>query len=306
MTSSTPELPSEPSSDPHAAAPSSLKAGPLASDNTPAQSPLGKASAYRSEYAPDLLFPIPRQSKRDELGLAGTLPFFGVDIWNAYEISWLNLRGKPQVAMATVTVPADSPNIVESKSFKLYLNSFNQTRLANEDALLTLLRDDLSAGFGAAVHIKLTLPEAFGGVQMGELEGMLLDRLDIEVDSYDPAPHLLKAEFDAPPVEETLVSNLLKSNCLVTGQPDWASVQIRYVGPQLDQEALLKYLIGFRQHNEFHEQCVERIFMDLYRQCAPQKLAVYARYTRRGGLDINPWRSNFTTGRPLNLRGARQ
>jgi 7-cyano-7-deazaguanine reductase len=305
MNPSSPDQPPSKDSVSPAAPQASAPAGQA--DNTADQSPLGKATAYRSDYAPELLFPIPRQSKRDELGLTGgTLPFFGVDIWNAYEISWLNLRGKPQVAIATVTVPADSPNIIESKSFKLYLNSFNQTRLANEEALLALLRDDLSAGFGAGVHIKLTLPEAFGSVQMGELEGLLLDRLDIEVDSYDPAPHLLKAEFDAPPVEETLVSNLLKSNCLVTGQPDWASVQIRYVGPQLNQEALLKYLIGFRQHNEFHEQCVERIFMDLYRQCAPQKLAVYARYTRRGGLDINPWRSNFTTGRPLNLRGARQ
>jgi 7-cyano-7-deazaguanine reductase len=274
--------------------------------NTPDHSPLGKTSAYQTQYAPELLFPIPRQQKRDELGIAGTLPFFGVDIWNAYEISWLNMRGKPQVAIATISAPADSPNIVESKSFKLYLNSFNQTRLANTDALLTLLRDDLSTAFGAPVHIALTLPESFQGVQMGELEGLLLDRLDIDVDQYAPIPQLLTANHDEAPVEETLVSHLLKSNCLVTGQPDWASVQIRYAGPQIDQEGLLKYLIGFREHNEFHEQCVERIFMDVLRQCKPSQLAVYARYTRRGGLDINPWRANFSTGRPLNLRTARQ
>jgi len=274
--------------------------------NTPDQSPLGKSSAYQSQYAPELLFPIPRQQKREELGLSGTLPFFGVDIWNAYELSWLNMRGKPQVAIATVTAPADSPNIVESKSFKLYLNSFNQTRLAGPEALLALLRDDLSNGFGAPVHVTLTHPEDFGKIGMGELEGTLLDRLDIEVDDYSPAPQLLKANHEEAPVEETLVSHLLKSNCLVTGQPDWGTVQIRYVGPQIDQEGLLKYLIGFREHNEFHEQCVERIFMDVLRQCQPSKLAVYARYTRRGGLDINPWRANFTTGTPGNLRGARQ
>ncbi len=275
--------------------------------NTPDQSPLGKTSAYQSQYAPELLFPIPRLQKREEIGLGtGTLPFFGVDIWNAYELSWLNMRGKPQVAIATITAPADSPNIVESKSFKLYLNSFNQTRLAGLDALAELLRQDLSAAFGAPVHVTITTSDAFGSLAMGELEGSLLDRLDVEIDQYVPSPELLSANQTEAPVEETLVSHLLKSNCLVTGQPDWGTVQIRYVGPQIDQEGLLKYLIGFREHNEFHEQCVERIFMDVLRQCKPTKLAVYARYTRRGGLDINPWRANFSTGKPSNLRTARQ
>jgi 7-cyano-7-deazaguanine reductase len=270
------------------------------------QSPLGKSSTYQTQYAPELLFPIARQGKRDELALSGTLPFFGVDIWNAYELSWLNLRGKPQVAIATVIVPADSPNIIESKSFKLYLNSFNQTRLADSEALLALLRTDLSNGFGAPVQVALTLQEHFSTLKMGELEGVLLDRLDLEIDLYTPAPALLSASHDRAPVEEKLVSHLLKSNCLVTGQPDWASVQVHYIGPQIEQEGLLRYLIGFREHNEFHEQCVERIFVDILRQCKPQKLAVYARYTRRGGLDINPWRSNFSCGRPPNLRNARQ
>ncbi|MFA9216987.1 MAG: NADPH-dependent 7-cyano-7-deazaguanine reductase QueF [Sphingomonadaceae bacterium] len=275
--------------------------------NTADLSPLGKTSAYRTDYAPELLFPIARQGKRDELGLTGTLPFFGVDIWNAYEISWLNQRGKPQVAIARITVPADSPNIIESKSFKLYLNSFNQTKLDSVVALKTLLQQDLSQGFGATVHISLTQPEEFGMLTMGELDGLLLDRLDVEIDNYSPAPQLLRANADEAPVEEKLVSHLLKSNCLVTGQPDWASVQIHYAGPQIEQESLLKYLIGFREHNEFHEQCVERIFTDILRQCQPHQLAVYARYTRRGGLDINPWRSNFSTAtRPPNLRGARQ
>lgn len=279
----------------------------MATSNLPEASPLGKQTAYQAEYTPSLLFPIPRQQKRDEIGIVGTLPFFGVDIWNAYELSWLNLRGKPQVAIATFTVPADSPNIIESKSFKLYLNSFNQTRIATPEALSDLLRTDLSAGFGASVQVKLLMPDGFPALQMGELEGLLLDRLDIEVSAYTPNAALLQANHEEAIVEETLVSHLLKSNCLVTGQPDWASVQIHYVGAQIDQERLLQYLIGFRNHNEFHEQCVERIFMDILRQCHPQKLSVYARYTRRGGLDINPWRSNFTTGqRPANLRNGRQ
>ncbi|MEC5215907.1 7-cyano-7-deazaguanine reductase [Actimicrobium sp. GrIS 1.19] len=274
---------------------------------TPDQSPLGKPAHYQSHYDASLLFPIARQEKRLELGLTGTLPFFGIDIWNAYEVSWLNLRGKPQIAIATLTVPADSPNIIESKSFKLYLNSFNQTRLAGSEALLALLRSDLSDGFGAPVQISLILPEQFGAMRFVELDGMLLDRLDIEVDSYAPEPSLLRAAHDQPPVEQTLVSHLLKSNCLVTGQPDWGSVQIQYVGAEIEQEGLLRYLIGFREHNEFHEQCVERIFMDILRQCRPQKLAVYARYTRRGGLDINPWRSNFSSGQQPSLaRNARQ
>lgn len=279
----------------------------MSTPNQPEASPLGKPTAYQTDYAPSLLFPIARQQKREEIGLSGTLPFFGVDIWNAYELSWLNLRGKPQVAIASFTVPADSPNIVESKSLKLYLNSFNQTKVASTEALVETLRNDLSDGFGAPVQVKLTVPDEFSKLQMGELEGLLLDRLDIEVNDYTPNPALLKASHQEAIVEETLVSHLLKSNCLVTGQPDWASVQIRYVGPQIDQESLLQYLIGFRNHNEFHEQCVERIFMDILRECRPQKLSVYARYTRRGGLDINPWRSNFTTGqRPSNLRNARQ
>lgn len=275
--------------------------------NKPDASPLGKAVRYQSQYDPALLFSIPRADKRAELNLVGSLPFFGIDIWNAYEVSWLNMRGKPQIAIASIMVPADSPNIIESKSMKLYFNSFNQTRLAGTEALLELLRSDLSAGVGAPVQVSLTLPDAFAKLKMEELDGLLLDRLDIEVEDYAVDAGLLKTDPDASPVEETLVSHLLKSNCLVTGQPDWGSVQIRYVGAPINQEGLLKYLIGFRNHDEFHEQCVERIFMDILRQCKPQKLAVYARYTRRGGIDINPWRSNFSTGkRPSNLRNARQ
>lgn len=275
--------------------------------NTPEQSALGKSASYPSQYDPSLLFPMPRAPKRAELGLGATLPFFGLDIWTAYEVSWLNLRGKPQIALATFTVPADSVNIIESKSFKLYLNSFNQTRLADSEALAALLKQDISAGFGTTVQVKLVLPEGFAKLGCGELTGLSLDRLDIEVDDYLPHPALLRCAEQGVPVSETLVSNLLKSNCLVTGQPDWGSIQIQYIGPAIDQEGLLKYLIGFRNHHEFHEQCVERIFVDILRQCRPQKLSVYARYTRRGGLDINPWRSNYSSSEPPSLlKNARQ
>lgn len=274
---------------------------------TPADSPLGKPTPYSDSYDPSLLFPMPRTDKRAELGISGTLPFFGMDVWNAYELSWLNLRGKPQVAIATLLVPADSPNIVESKSMKLYFNSLNQSRIAGTDALLELLRADLTAAFGASINIRLTLAQDFGSLRMGELDGLLLDRLDVEIDDFAPNPSLLKTHRDEAPMEETLVSHLLKSNCLVTNQPDWASVQIRYVGNPIDQEGLLKYLVGFRAHQEFHEQCVERIFIDILRQCQPSKLFVSARYTRRGGIDINPWRSNFSlSNMPGNERNARQ
>ena len=279
----------------------------MSGENTPEKSMLGKSTSYAAQYDASLLFPIPRTKKRSEIGITSTLPFFGLDIWNAYEISWLNLSGKPQVAIAAFMVPANSPNIIESKSFKLYLNSFNQTRLESVDAFRALLRQDLSAGFRAPVQIELTLPGDFSKQCFGELEGILLDRLDIEVDHFEPDVSLLTCQANVPPVEEKLVSHLLKSNCLITGQPDWASVQIHYVGAPIDQAGLLKYLIGFRNHNEFHEQCVERIFMDIFNHCRPQKLAVYARYTRRGGLDINPWRSNFTSKNlPSNFRNARQ
>ena len=276
--------------------------------NTPEFSPLGKPAAYVTQYDPLLLFPIPRLGKRVEIGIhdPNVLPFFGVDIWNAYEVSWLNLRGKPQVAIATIIAPADSPNIIESKSFKLYLNSFNQTKLDSPHKLEDLLSKDLSAGFGAQVNVELTLAVVFPHLSLQEPEGILLDQLDIDVTDYQPNAAHLKTDRNAVIIEEVLLSNLLKSNCLVTGQPDWGSVQIHYVGNPINREGLLKYLISFRDHNEFHEQCVERIFVDIMRHCEPQKLSVYARYTRRGGLDINPWRSNFSEARPENLRLARQ
>ena len=290
--------------------------------STLAQSPLGQASAYADQYDASLLFPIARATKRAEIGIsaAAAAPFFGADLWTAFELSWLNARGKPQLALAHFTVPCETTNIIESKSLKLYLNSFNNTRFADTDAVKACLRADLSeavwrkadAEVGdapstpATIGVRLVLPEVFDREPIYELDGLSLDRLDVECTHFTPAPALLHADQAEPAVSEVLTSNLLKSNCLVTGQPDWASVQISYTGAPIDQESLLQYLVSFRNHNEFHEQCVERIFMDIWSRCKPLKLAVYARYTRRGGLDINPFRTSYPQALPANTRTARQ
>ncbi len=280
------------------------------SSNQPEQSQLGKASTYVDQYDASLLYPLVRHTKRDELGIKGVLPFMGADLWTAYELSWLNPRGKPQVALAHITVPCETPCMVESKSFKLYLGSFSNTVFDSADAVRERIAQDVGAAAwsteGARVGVKLVPSEQFSKQAVHELEGLSLDRLDLDCTHYTPAPHLLTAAFDEQPVTETLTSHLLKSNCLVTGQPDWGSVQISYSGPQIEQGGLLQYIVSFRNHNEFHEQCVERIYTDITARCKPTKLAVYARYTRRGGLDINPWRTSHPQALPLNLRSARQ
>jgi 7-cyano-7-deazaguanine reductase len=273
--------------------------------STPEHSPLGKHTVYADRYDPSLLFPIPRQAKREEIGISEPLPFQGVDIWNAYELSWLDMRGKPVAAVAEFHVPAHSPNIIESKSFKLYLNGFAQEPLANAAALSALLQQDLSRAAGAPVMVHIRAPRTARHV-FADLDGESIDDLPIAIDDYGPPKaDYLHADPHAEVVEETLVSDLLRSNCPVTGQPDWGSVQIAYRGHPLDREGLLRYLVSFRTHNEFHEQCVERIFVDVLARCAPESLSVYARYTRRGGLDINPFRSTGKAS-PGNTRGARQ
>jgi 7-cyano-7-deazaguanine reductase len=280
--------------------------------NSPEASKLGKQTSYPDHYDPSQLYPIERAPKRAEIGLAGELPFFGADLWTAFELSWLNLRGKPQIAIAHFTVPCETPNIIESKSLKLYLGSFSNSQFASADEVRDRLRADMSEAVWrggesqASIGVRLVLPDAFERERVQELDGLSLDRLDLECSEYTPAPHLLRTVAGEPPVEETLTSNLLKSNCLVTGQPDWGSIQVRYVGPEIVQEGLLQYLVSFRNHDEFHEQCVERIFMDVWRHCKPTKLSVYARYTRRGGLDINPLRTSHPMALPPNVRNARQ
>ena len=270
-------------------------------------SPLGKITEYCSHYAPQLLFPISRQIKRDEIGISGqALPFGGEDLWNAYELSWLNPKGKPVVAVGQFHIPADSPNLIESKSFKLYLNSLNQTAFEDTAAVVATLAKDLSEAAGKAIRVIIQPLSTQPVAQIGSPNGILLDDLDIDCTQYQPSPEYLSANPGLPVVEETLYSHLLKSNCLVTGQPDWAMVVIRYRGHPIDRTGLLRYIVSFRNHNEFHEQCVERIFADIQRQCAPLALAVHARYTRRGGLDINPFRTSGEFPAPENTREIRQ
>jgi 7-cyano-7-deazaguanine reductase len=255
-----------------------------------ADAPLGKKSAYVNIYTADLLFPISRKPKREEIGIIGEkLPFQGYDLWTAYEVSWLNPNGKPLVALAELRVPCESPFLIESKSLKLYFNSFNNSRFESLDQVQSCVQKDLSNATGADVQVKLIrLNDVM--LEMGFLEGQCLDDLDVKCTEYLPQKGLLVVTNEV--VEETFHTNLLKSNCLVTGQPDWGSVQVTYRGKKILKEGFLKYIVSLRDHNEFHEQCVERIFCDIQSQCAPEKLTVFARYTRRGGLDINPLRTN--------------
>lgn len=270
--------------------------------------PLGKETQYPQAYDASLLFPVARQIKRDELELTGEMPFSGSDIWNAYEMSWLDKNGKPQVAIGVFEFAFDSENIVESKSFKLYLNSFNQSHFDSWQQVQAILEKDLSAAANGQMTVELLSVDDYANkYPVKDFSGINIDNLAIEVTGYDYQPSLLEqAKNTNEQVEECLVSHLLKSNCLITNQPDWASLMVEYKGAKIDREALLKYLISFRTHNEFHEQCVERIFTDLMKYCQPEELTVYARYTRRGGLDINPFRTNVQGKQAENIRLSRQ
>ena len=253
---------------------------------------LGKETDYVSDYLPSLLQAVPRSLNRESLGCVDSQPFFGEDVWHAYELSWLNLKGKPVVMLARFKLAFSTPNIIESKSFKLYLNSFNQSRFETPEAVTHLLEQDLSAVAGGPVSVELIEPDNIDMLAVTRLPGECIDDLDVEVKQYDLDLTLLKVLGGDSVVSETLHSHLLKSNCLITNQPDWASVVITYTGSPIDRAALLKYLISFRMHNEFHEQCVERLYCDILSICKPSALSVQALYTRRGGLDINPFRSS--------------
>ncbi|WP_206484189.1 NADPH-dependent 7-cyano-7-deazaguanine reductase QueF [Thalassotalea sp. G2M2-11] len=267
---------------------------------------LGKATSYSSTYDNSLLQAVPRSLNRSELNLSNdNLPFNGADVWYGYELSWLNAKGKPIVVVAEFTFPADSPNIVESKSFKLYLNSFNQTKFSSTEEVTQRLTQDLSSTCGAQATVTLFPVTDCPALMINHPEAECIDDIDIEISSYELQPELLQLSNNKAVVTESLSSHLLKSNCLITNQPDWASIYINYSGQAIDKSSLLKYLISFRQHNEFHEQCVERIFCDIQQQCQPESLTVFARYTRRGGLDINPYRSS-TTNKPPHARTLRQ
>lgn len=273
--------------------------------NKPEESPLGQSKVeYKSSYDPSLLFPIPRSVKREEIAIGKDLPFEGFDTWNAYEVSWLNNKAKPQVAILRCTIPCQSKNIIESKSFKLYLNSFNQTRFDSVEDVIKTIETDISNGCGEKVLVKILKQNEMSSFKISALPGKNLDDLDIECSDFMPDPKILKIKSQNV-VEEELNSDLLKSNCLVTGQPDWGSIYIRYKGFEICHNSLLKFIVSFRNHNEFHEQCVERIFKAIWDECSPHKLLVQAFYTRRGGLDINPARGNGYS-QFLDIRTARQ
>lgn len=267
-------------------------------------SPLGRATAYPEGYDPGLLFPVERAPQRALLQLGADLPFRGVDQWTAYELSWLDAQGKPQVAIATFAVPAESPRVVESKSVKLYLTAMNQTRFASGPEVRAAIARDLTKATGAAVVVTLTLPEDFATLRYAELGGVCLDGFPLAAERYELSPELLSA--DGPAVVESLHSRLFRSVCPVTGQPDYASVQIHYRGTRIDRAGLLGYLVSFRKHPGFHEHCVERIFVDVWRRCRPEALSVQARFTRRGGIDINPYRTSGDEPAPPNARTAQQ
>ena len=267
---------------------------------------LGQKTEYASQYDRTLLQPVPRALNRDGLGITQNQPFtIGADIWTAYEISWLNEKGLPQVAIADIYLDYQSQNLIESKSFKLYLNSFNQSKFADFNAVQQTMQRDLIECAQGDVKVRLNSVAVYDAQKIEHLQGDCIDEQDIEITSYEFNADWLKDCVSDEIVEEKLVSHLLKSNCLITNQPDWGTLHIHYVGNKIDHEKLLRYVVSFRQHNEFHEQCVERIFCDLMHYAKPEKLTVYARYTRRGGLDINPFRSNFEN-LPENLRLARQ
>ena len=279
----------------------------------PEDSPLGQVSDYPDKYDASLLYPIPRAQGREGVLVNGALPFDGVDIWNAYEVSWLNDKGKPSVAVAVLTVPASSPNIVESKSLKLYLGSLNQSIFTCIDDVVNTIQRDVSSIVGEGVLVSLTLigseqvfcagsladcgmnSETNSEDRRGVVElasAICVDDEDIVAHEYSINAKLLEVDGGGA-VDECLSSHLLRSNCPVTGQPDWATIFVHYCGPKICRQSFLKYIISYRNHNDFHEQCVERVFADIMSECQPEKLSVYGRYTRRGGIDINPYRSNF-------------
>ena len=275
-------------------------------DNSLKSLKLGQKTEYASQYDRTLLQPVPRALNRDGLGITQNQPFtIGADIWTAYEISWLNEKGLPQVAIADIYLDYQSQNLIESKSFKLYLNSFNQSKFADFNTVQQTMQRDLSECAQGDVKVRLNPVAVYDSQKIDHLQGDCIDEQDIEIASYEFNADWLKNCVSDEIVEEKLVSHLLKSNCLITNQPDWGTLHIHYIGKKIDHEKLLRYVVSFRQHNEFHEQCVERIFCDLMHYAKPEKLTVYARYTRRGGLDINPFRSNFEN-LPENLRLARQ
>ena len=262
--------------------------------------PLGTQSDYPDTYSPELLFPIPRAESREILGLGDSLPFQGIDIWNAWELTWLANNGHPGVATVEIRVPADSPNMIESKSLKLYLNSFSMSRYDSVGEVRAAILNDLSQCTGTDVEVSLQVVDRNQGARSETLPGDCIDNPEIECAAWDIDADLLRSD-PGEIINESLHSHILRSLCPVTSQPDSGAVVISYAGPKIDRASLLRYIVSFRKHNDFHEACVERMFLDIKDRCGAGKLSVYARYQRRGGIDINPFRSNFQTAVP-NIR----
>lgn len=262
--------------------------------NKVTDSKLGQATQYPDQYDPSVLFPIARTETRKGSQAENTPTWIGGDIWTAFEISWLDSKGKPIVAIASFEFPQTNDYLIESKSFKLYLNSFNQSKFNSAEEVSARLIEDLSKASGGTVRVEIRLSHEWNNCQVISIPGSSVDELEVEIDCYEPNPALLGLKDSAEESEQVniLYSNLLKSNCPVTDQPDWGTVIVAYKGKTIDPAAFLKYIVSYRQHNGFHELCVEEIYCDLLKQCAPKELAVMARYTRRGGLDINPWRAS--------------
>lgn len=266
--------------------------------------PLGRETDYPHTYAPEVLCPIPRADSRANLALGDTLPFSGVDIWNAWDLTWLSPNGQPRVATAEIRVPAESPNIIESKSLKLYLGSFAMSPFDSVSAAAECIERDLATCAGAPINVTVLPVSDTESRSAARLAGTCLDDLDASCSDWDVNASLLRAE-DSEIVREDLHTHLLRSLCPVTAQPDIGSLQISYRGPKIDRKGLLQYVVSFREHNDFHEACIERMFVDLMSRCGCDELSVQARYQRRGGIDINPIRSNAGE-KPLNLRLWRQ
>jgi 7-cyano-7-deazaguanine reductase len=268
--------------------------------------PLGKQSEPVSVYTPSLLAAISRSDARAGLGINNEpLPFSGMDIWNAYELSWLNMNGKPEIALAEISIPCASPSLVESKSLKLYLNSLNQTQFHNRQEVKQTIETDLETTIGSQVMVDVHPVSHPPARKITDFPGDCLDELDVKIKSYQPDPELLELESEEVEVNESLYTHLFRSTCPVTGQPDWASIQVAYTGQAINRESLLKYLVSYREHQGFHEQCIEKIFVDIFQRCSPARLTVYGRFLRRGGLDINPYRTNVAEP-PVNDRLVRQ
>ncbi len=266
--------------------------------------PLGRASHNPVTYTPSLLRSIARAESRQQAGIGASLPFRGEDAWNCYEFSWLNARGRPEVAVIKIQVPCSSSHIVESKSLKLYLNSYAQTTFGNRSELVSTLDSDLALAFRSPVIVAL-LDVDRNVDRIGDLPGHCLDDLDVAIDAYHRDPDLIDCVADEVTVRETHYTHLFRSVCPVTGQPDWASIMVQYVGRRIEAESLLRYLVSYRNHAAFHESTIELIFMDLMRCASPDHLTIYGRFQRRGGIDINPFRSTDESIAP-SIRMVRQ